>query len=103
MMIVVPSFPERDQSDQKIVAAAIFCGESPPPENMRQRVNDKCSVIDEHRTDQEAPDQHLNGRGIQGGSDHLKHSSESQHENSQYDRRQRMEPVEKPEFGIGDE
>lgn len=80
MVVVVPSFTERDQGDQKIVATVIFGMETSSPEYVRQRVDYKCSVIDEDRTYQEAPHQHLSGGSVHSGIDDPQQSSQRQHE-----------------------
>ena len=80
MMIVVPSFAEGDQRDQKIVATVIFGGITSPAETMRQRIDQECSVVDEDCADKEAPYRHLSCGSIHTRSDNPQQSSESQHE-----------------------
>ena len=75
-MVVVPSFSEGDQGDQQTIATIIFGGETPAAKNMRQRVDDERPVIDEHRADEEAPDQHLESGGTYPGNNELKGFSE---------------------------
>ncbi len=49
VVIVVPAFAESDQSENKIVAAVIFCLEAARAPNVRQRIDAERAVIQQHR------------------------------------------------------
>lgn len=59
MMVVVPSFTERDYCDEEIISAIIYGCETASAEDMREGINRESAVIEEHRADKKSPDQHL--------------------------------------------
>lgn len=58
-MIVVPALAERNQRDEKIVAAIVVCRKTAAAKDVRQRIDRKRAVIKEHSADEESPNQHL--------------------------------------------
>ena len=58
-MIVVPTLAKRNQRDKNIIAAIVVRRKTATPEDMRQRIDSERAVIEEHRADEESPDQHL--------------------------------------------
>src|SRR5688572_14815776 len=63
VMIVMPTLTERDQRDKPVIAAVVVGRKPALAENMRQRVNSKSAVIEDHCTDEESANQHLWSRG----------------------------------------
>ena len=58
-MIVVPTLTERDQRYKKIIPTIIVRRKTAAPKDMRQRIDRESTMIEEHRADEESPDQHL--------------------------------------------
>ena len=61
VMIVMPSFTERDECEKKAVSAVVGRFESSLAPHVRERVDDERSVVQQGRADAESPDKKLRG------------------------------------------
>lgn len=59
MVIIVPSLAHRDERQPEIVAAVVFSREATVAPDMGERIDEECSVQQEHAAYEEAPKEYL--------------------------------------------
>ena len=70
-----------------------------PAQHVGQRVDARCAVKKEGRADEEAPDQHLQRRGAEQREKRLQKPAPTEHDDSEENRSDQVEAVEKNQFG----
>ena len=86
-MIVVPAFAKRNEREQQIVAAVIIRFKAPGAPQVRQGVDGKRAVIQQHRRNDESPDE-------------CGKASQSKHRGGKKNGRHPMILVQQLQFGI---
>ncbi len=100
MMVVVPALPQRDQSQQGIVAAGVRRGVTPGSEHVVQGVDGYGRVKEHRRGDEEPPDHHLGAAGSQLRSIHFKQVAKDVKLQRQQKGHQRVEAVEPDQLRV---
>ena len=55
VMVVVPAFAQRDDGEDKVIAAVVGCVEAPRSPQMRHRIDGECPVKQQNGRDHESP------------------------------------------------
>src|ERR1700689_1393176 len=99
VMIVVPSFAERDHREREAVAAVVVGLVAAAAEDVRQRINGEGAVREHHGRNEKAPDEHLAAGRMQAGRVMLEKSAETVHRKAEQNRNQRVETIQKHQLG----
>ena len=72
MMIVVPTFSQRDQRHEQIIPTVVLSREASLSKNVRERIDRERAVVEHNRADEKGPNQHLKSVRSGGGRTSLK-------------------------------
>src|SRR5262249_26886866 len=103
VVVVVPAFSKGKQGNEEIVAAVVRSLKRTAPKAMRERVDRKRRMVEQHRAYTETPYQHLQARGMPARKGVAQPGSQPEQRPCQYGRRNRGISVQQAQLRIPSE